>query len=54
MEVVLNFTDALGNISPVFRKCNITTAYLAQEMNAEKGNWKSFKSFYYMFKKNVV
>lgn len=54
MDVVLNFTDALGNISPVLRKCNITTAYLSEEIDAGKGNWNSFKSFYYMLKKNVV
>jgi hypothetical protein len=51
---VLNFTDALGNISPMVRRCNITTAYLDEEVASNKGNWGSFKSFYYMFKSNVV
>ncbi len=54
MQVVLNFTDALGNISHMVRRSNITTAYLDEEIASNKGNWGSWKAFYYMFKSNVV
>ena len=38
-EAVLNVTNALGNISPMARMCDITAAHLAEAFNASVDNY---------------
>ena len=53
MPSILNFTNALGELSPLARTCNLTTAYLTNEIYASAGNWVNIYSFYSMLKINV-
>mmetsp|Transcript_43105 Transcript_43105/g.31486 ORF Transcript_43105/g.31486 Transcript_43105/m.31486 type:complete len:104 (+) Transcript_43105:349-660(+) len=53
-EGVLNVTNALGQMSPMSRKCDLTVADLANSFNASIDNFQNFRAFYYMLKHNIV
>lgn len=50
----MNFTNALGTVSPMVRTCNVTGVYVMQSINNSISDWENGISFYYMLKSNVI
>lgn len=54
LETALNITNSLGNLSPMLRKCNLTSGDIVTEAKTISNNFETTSSFYKMLKNNVV